>query len=834
MRKFLGLTALLGCACSDVSSEHLQALSENVESSQRNRYYDVSFTPAPSYAALAAANPTLDVPALAARYLRELATQGLPYWSSGSLTVPMLDTTTKEIKLVPAPAAGRLRFSCGVTLISPSFAITAGHCVTADDGKLEELKLQMYRPTAKLAETWSKTSALSGTFPLLSHPQLTTDDGYIVDEYSCSVLSRCYSGSDTSNCKNAGSDVALLQCAGRPGDEYGFLNLATAVPAAGTETLMHWKHEVLDLGDPVPTDLVEHYQKYPSDYGQNYHYFETGNQLLPLRSITWSNGAPTAFIAATRTDLRGCHGSSGSGILSRNGTSAAFDFVAPVATGGSGLTGLCESTTSTLQPGSSGLGISFATPAALLEPYAEQLTNDCNHRDDVPRDVIGLPFTAGSARPSTLFSSLSCQVDAFGRDGTVAQDGIFGPYPERFVDDTAATEHVLHGFQVEPHADYRFAVQAQSLGACAACPAPTLRVGTSSLAVPPKLTDARTLLTRSFAAESAGPVELGVDTTGSALAVGGLSFIREGQINSFDAPEDRLETVLYAVDAQATRLAGPVPMRFSGDGEAGFLASLRPGERMALLRQALGAGRKWTVRLGASDYTGLKCGLLDLRAAPLLTKDCSALFVLDDALGTDPRLALYVELPLTSEKMSVDVTYVAVASDLARDPDEDGVPDVLDNCPGDWNAAQADCSEEKPIPPDPTPSGEAGAGGAEAGSVGGETAAGGVDDVGSSAGNAAGTASTAGTPGAAGAPSDAAASGSGGTSSTPTEGSNESGTATAAAGSSSQSSGQHSGCSCQIVTPHSDAQLSLIALGLTAVFARRRRSQKRTMANTRT
>src|SRR4051812_10644891 len=253
----------------------MQALSERVESSQRNRYYDVSFTPAPSYAALAAANPTLDGPALAARFLRELATQGLPYWSSGSVTVPMLDTTTKQIMMVPAPAVGRLRFTCGVTLVSPSFAITAGHCVTAEDAKLDELKLQMYRPTAKLGDTWQKAIALTGTFPLLSHPQLTADDGYLFDEYSCTVVSRCYDTSDTSNCKNAGSDVALLQCNGRPGDKYGFLNLATTLPTAGAEMLMHWKHEVLDVGDPVPTDLVEHYQKLPTDRGQNYHYFES-------------------------------------------------------------------------------------------------------------------------------------------------------------------------------------------------------------------------------------------------------------------------------------------------------------------------------------------------------------------------------------------------------------------------------------------------------------------------------------------------------------------------------------------------------------------------------
>jgi hypothetical protein len=730
------ILAPLLCCCGERAGEQLNELHDGVESSQRGAYYDVAFAPAKSLAELAAAAPNANASELAKRFARELSMQAAPYWSSGSVTVPALTGVGGEVVMAPAPATSRIRFSCGVTLISPSFAITAGHCPTADT-KLDELRLQLYRPTTKLAQSWVKSEDLSGTWPALHHPKLAAQDGYLLDEYTCVVRTRCYK-QDNVACMNTGSDVALLECAGRPGDKYGFVNVSTTAATTGSEALMHWKHEVLNVNvaDPIPTDYLDHYVQYPGPAAQNFHYFEAENQLLPLRSIPWPDGSSPLFSSSYAADLYGCHGSSGSGMLARQGASAEYRLVGPVALGGSGFGGrLCEQVPNpggaATGPGIVGLSVNWDNPQALLNQYADTLHSDCTARKVAERDVAGLPFSPGSHRPATLFSHLDCQLDGFAHAGTALADPSFGPYPEKFIDDSDAAEHTVHGFELEANADYRLGLQAQSLGDCAACSAPRLRIGSVESDAAVKLTAGRTLLTTTFSTGLAGAVELGIKNGKSRLAVGGLTFIRQGQVNSFDVPEDRLEAALYALDGAAVA-AGPVPMRFVGDGSAGFEALLMPGERMALLRQALGPGERWTVRLGASSYVDMDCGLLDLTGAPLLRTPCKAVFALDDRAGTDPRLAFFVELKTSSSRTNADVTFVALASGQARDQDSDGVPDVLDNCPGDWNPSQGDCKEVPPIT-------NTGAGGA-----GGDAGAGGAAEGGTT-GNQAGTSGTGGT-----------------------------------------------------------------------------------------
>lgn len=827
--------AMLVLGCGSERSDALGRYSAAVQLGERGHYYDVAFAPAPSLSELAILQPNASAAVLASTFARELAKQALPYWSSASITTPALTGVGGSVVPAPAPAQGRIRYSCGATLIAPSFAITAGHCVTLDE-KLDELKLQMYRPTAKLAETWTKTAAVTGTFPQLQHPQLTAEDGYLLDEYPCQVRTRCYADDD--HCVNLGADVAVLECAGRPGDKYGFIDLALdSTTFTGSEALMHWKHEVLDVGQPTSADLTQHYLEYPDTPAQNYHYFESGNQLLPLRSIPWSADSNTTFLNAEQVDVHGCHGSSGSGILVRVGSTPLYQLAGPAATGGAMLGEyLCQQIPSASSqvtgPGRFALGIDLADPQAILTQYAEELGADCRARAVSERDVEGLPFALGSHRPATLFSFLTCQLDPFARDGAVAADPLFGAYPERFVDDAASQERVVHGFEVEAGQDYRFGLQAQKLGACEACAAPQLRVGSELAVATPILTEGRTLLTREFAAVTNGPLELGVSNAASGLAVGGLVFVREGQVNSFDVPEDRLEAALFALDAAGAALAGPAPMRFTGDGKAGFLALLERGERLVLLRQALGAGRRWSVRLGANDYQELGCGLLDLNGAPVAKLPCAAFLQLDDSEGVDPRLGFFVELPANSARDNADVTHVALASDLARDPDEDGVPDVLDNCPGDWNQAQGDCAEEPPPPP--TNAGGAGGAGGEGGEeLGGAAPSGGTANGGTSGGTTNG-----GTTNGASAGTDAASAGSGLVGASDAGGVSASGGAddddvagqpaasagTAGAASPSDSAADSSGCSCS-VPGRRDARDGAwaLALGVLALCYRRRR-----------
>jgi hypothetical protein len=326
-----------------------------------------------------------------------------------------------------------------------------------------------------------------------------------------------------------------------------------------------------------------------------------------------------------------------------------------------------------------------------------------------------------------------------------------------------------------------------------------------------------------------GPLELGVTNAATGLAVGGLVLVREGQVNSFDVPEDRLEAALFALDAAGAAVAGPAPMRFVGDGKAGFLALLERGERLVLLRQALGAGRRWSARLGANDFQELGCGLLDLNGAPVAKVPCAAFVQLDDSEGVDPRLGFFVELPASSARDNADITYVALASDLARDPDEDGVPDVLDNCPGDWNQAQGDCAEEPPPPP--TNEGGAGGEGGEdlggaapsAGTMNGGTTSGGTTNGGTTNGATAGTdASSAGSGlvGAGGATAAGGISANGGADDEAAgQPAGSAGTAAASGG-----SGDSSGCGCSVPGQRDSRHgACALALGVLALCYRRRR-----------
>jgi hypothetical protein len=268
------------------------------------------------------------------------------------------------------------------------------------------------------------------------------------------------------------------------------------------------------------------------------------------------------------------------------------------------------------------------------------------------------------------------------------------------VDAAAGSEQLISGFALESGADYRLSVHSSALTPCSeGCGTLELRVGGESSVVSNVAGQPSTLATRLFRAGASGAAQIALRTLTSRRALGGVVLLREGQVNAFDSPEDRLEAALYPLELGAA--AQPLPMRFAGDGSAGFLALLKRNERMALLRQALAPGQRWTIRMSADSYEGLSCGLLDMRAAPASRVPCAALMKLDDSAGTQGRLGFYVELAAASTRERTSIRYLAIASGTARDTDEDGVPEVLDNCPGDWNAAQLECSEQKPEPPPP-------------------------------------------------------------------------------------------------------------------------------------
>jgi MYXO-CTERM domain-containing protein len=773
------LVAPLGHACSDTSrlgDGRVARTEGRVSSTQRGAFYDVAFVPAPSLAEVTAAHPTATPALNRATFARELAVQGEPAWASGVMTIPAESTGGARL-FAPSPANNPIRYSCGITLVSPSYAITAGHCVTDSDSDTSAIKLRLYRITPELAKTYVP-AALSGTYPSYSQPNLSASDGFLFDEYDCTLQNRCYGGSGNPaiDCPDPTKDMALLHCDGRPGDKYGFVNANSQGDPIGKEALVHWAHEVLDLGAPeasLPQDRLDHYVAHGTSPEQNYHYFDGAADLLPLRSITWSDGTPTSWGGSYWSDLHGCHGTSGSGMLVRVGTTPVYELVGPVARGGSAFAArLCEQVPNpggaTSGKGTQAMGTDGLSPNALIALSSADFATDCRARAVAERDTADLPFDARGHDISTLFSHLICQVDPFGANGSVIADSVFGPYPEKFIEDSGVA-HVIQNFPVEP-LERRFALQVMPRQACASnCGAVTLTLNGEALELVPHASEPSIV---AGTMQTAGATSIEVENDGQLRAYGGFVFIREGQVNSFDTPEDRLEAALYALDDERAVVAGPLPMRFAGDGKAGFEAVLAPGERMALTRQALAAGHTWTIRLGAPSYEDLACGLLDRKGEPVDSVACAELMRIDDHDSSEARLAFYVELSSSSSRESAELRTVAIASDAAADGDDDGVPTALDNCPSDWNPSQGSCSEVMPGAGGGAGTGDGGgeagspgtggSGGAGAGNEGGE---GGVSTTGPSSGGSAGATDDGGANDAGGeAGAETAAGGTGGTS----------------------------------------------------------------------
>lgn len=231
---------------------------------------------------------------------------------TGAVIMPLRDHTG-QVRV--NPAGKPLRASCGVTFISPHYAITAAHCV--DGGSIPNpatdlLSVEQYDISAVNPSRLAATATVSGGFPNYTRPELTEADGYKVTRYNqCKVVQRCGDWGPRIGC-NTNSDVALIHCADRS-------IFARWIPVAPTDNgygpvEMPWFHEVVDMlmDDPGPApvlqvpedptyferlfswyarkDRYDHYTVYggESTADQNYHY--TAQQLLPLRSAIWRTG----------------------------------------------------------------------------------------------------------------------------------------------------------------------------------------------------------------------------------------------------------------------------------------------------------------------------------------------------------------------------------------------------------------------------------------------------------------------------------------------------------------------------------------------------------------
>ncbi len=270
--------------------------------------------------------------------------------STGALHQPYLDDDGN-----PRTSNGfPVRSTCGVTFVSPTFAVTAAHCVRGvnlPDPDNDSFIVEQFDISSVSDSKLANAEHVKGNFPYFTRSKLSAADGYSVTRYNnCYVRRRCAYGKV--NC-DFDADVALIECVDRPASAE-YMPVAASDPLTGpVET--YWFHEVLDVAlewpeMPAPPldhwvdvyiherqNQYEHYTQYSSDVGSNYHYLGGDrNQLLPLHSVNFpGNVKPRRLFVHDKlvwTDLFGCHGTSGSGVFQENGLGD-LEYLGPVTSG---------------------------------------------------------------------------------------------------------------------------------------------------------------------------------------------------------------------------------------------------------------------------------------------------------------------------------------------------------------------------------------------------------------------------------------------------------------------------------------------------------------------
>lgn len=273
--------------------------------------------------------------------------------ATGALLVPRRSPTGDDT-IVMAQDGTPIRSSCGVTFIDRTHAITAAHCVDPidiPDITTRSVSVELYDINPGL--DWRKAATVTGSFPNYKHASLDGVAGYDITRMTCYVTARCGYGSE--HCPEPAltdsADIALLTCTSELPADRQPVTIASVDDEHGPVRAF-WFHEVYDAPTAPPNgsrgdkageqslNLYFHYTVSDPTGQQNFHYFDNGrNNLLPLISSDWLNGRmPTSRRALGRdgtvvwTDLFGCHGTSGSGVMQIDATSTHYLYLGPVAT----------------------------------------------------------------------------------------------------------------------------------------------------------------------------------------------------------------------------------------------------------------------------------------------------------------------------------------------------------------------------------------------------------------------------------------------------------------------------------------------------------------------
>lgn len=593
--------------------------------------------------------------------------------SRGTLFIPIREPHSHEPRL--GLDGSPLRYTCGVTFISPRRAVTAAHCVDATnvwDPPNQPLEVRMYDPMVEADVGWETTArSLGGTFP--NYRRTPLGAGYSTTSYQCRVVARCGNTYGAYNCPGnfPRADTALLDCGpSSPGCRYDYLGVADS-EGVGVPVSMAWAHEVYAIPDDRATDLWQHYTRYANyDPVQNYHYYPA-NQLLPLVSKPWSDPPrPTVSLGVTAvgtdarlTELHGCHGSSGSGVTQLNEGLGTQELLGPVATWDSWVFRahdyefLCEDPAlSARGPGDAGLGYARL---AVTQKLAESKS---------AVDVCGTDEPGLFPNPLLWLT----------HDIWILRKGLVGrqAFPKRWpcTDETCSTWErlrvanepmvpiargetlTLPSANIIAGTTYRVSVRIHSLESTP--PLVTLALGNQTLV--------RGVRPTAFASEAAGLVGVAFTATrgggqvlqvtaaqgSGAFAVTEIVAVADAMANGF---EYRSQRVGMGIIESGSRT--PVPATWTRMAPSRFAARLQAGQRFIVTRQAFVRGRAWRVEFDTSrDVQGMSCGFLtsDGRELRLRCNSVNRHILAHFHLGDAQPVAFFVDLPKGQADLALD------------------------------------------------------------------------------------------------------------------------------------------------------------------------------------
>lgn len=516
------------------------------------------------------------------------------------------------------PTDSDISGTCGVTFVSPTIAVTAGHCLPGL-AEFDEVEVRTPRVTAG----FSPDPTITGTFPAYNH---TDAPGHDYDRYICEVRSRCYSGDTPINCDITAADVSIplslssldigmLECEALDGARHDYVEVASSL-TDDDGVAVPWYHELYEPPSTAPSasDFDAHYVQL-GNRASNYHYLGAGerHQMLPLLSTDydgdrWKVVAPPSGTVVS-TNLRGCHGTSGSGVMRKN-DELQPELIGPVTTGGGSIAGkLChvagadsdESTTlTTMHPEITEYFVNEYMPPSCSDPssYPYRLAYwlACDRfREELQYDELW------RYRPGVC---PAC--------GTFARLDLATQFAMRF----ATTTPMSLGLQTSQMGQrYRASVRVWSNDFPSTV---ELRMGSTVIATHTfkgvdedwQGNDASKVLSASFVADAstAGPLTIAT-TQGSAaekLSVSQVLLVPDGHTAAFDTMHRRMG---YGVlDVQ--NLGGDArAATFNASDSGGFAATLEPWQRLVATGLALTPDSSWHLAL-SGDPASLTCGLM--------------------------------------------------------------------------------------------------------------------------------------------------------------------------------------------------------------------------------